>query len=173
MPFAREISAGDVGDEEDGDDEKNGRGRGQEAVDEAVTVDGCDEAGRDAERNRPRCREEDELERDRRGALDDVVHGEVALDERRPEVERDDVLDVMGELDEPRLEVVEVAQEALVGLRDADVPLRRRERTAACAAEQGVGREHDEEDERDRPQDAPKDEAGKRHALDLPAPEVG
>src|SRR5688572_31335112 len=56
-----------------------------------------------SERHRPERGEQRELGSDREAALDHLVHGAVAVDERRPEVERDDGLDVGQELDRPRL----------------------------------------------------------------------
>ena len=135
-------------------------------VDGGVVPERGDHPERDAEHDREEERVDAELDRLREVRLDDVVDVAAADDERRAEVERDDALDVVGVLDVPGLVEVELALEvALDGLRHRS--LRLPERVALDLPHHHERQEDDDQDHRDRPEDAPDDEL--QHRLPLPA----
>ncbi len=93
--------------------------------------------------------------------LDHVVHVLVALDERRPEVERRDVADVVQVLRPPGLVEVELPVEVrLDGGRDGT--LRHLERVPLDELHQEERHEDHEEQDGNRPEDPPDDECEHR-----------
>src|SRR4029077_14554740 len=130
------------------------------------------DAHRYADDHREQHREASELGRDREVLLHDVVHALVAQHERRSEVETGDSDDVALVLDVPRL----VETELVVEVRQH----RRRHRLVALTERAALDRAHhperhedDEEDDRNRPEDATDDELQHGASLALSEKRVG
>src|SRR4029453_11404273 len=99
------------------------------------------------------------LQRDRNALLNDLVDGHIAVHERGPEVEAEDVLHVGPELDEPGVvEGVEALETELQRKRPAAAL--ELERTSADPAHEREGHEHYDEDQRDGPEQSPDNEGG-------------
>jgi hypothetical protein len=128
-------------------------------VDPCVPRQCGDEAEADAERDGPGGGEPGEREGDGEALLDDLIDGDVAIRERRAEVERGDVPHVVPELDEPGIvETVVTLEAELKRVRNA--PELEPERASADSAHESERDQHDHEDERDRPEKSPDDEGG-------------
>ena len=156
-PLRREEVDEERRDEERWNGEAEVREEHQQVVGDAVRAQRGEDAERDADDDREQHREAAELRRDREVLLHDRVHVLVPQDERRAEIERRDVLDV--------LEVLLVP-----GLVEPELPVEVREhrrRHGALGLPEGAAldrphhqerHEDDEEDDRDRPEDAADDE---------------